>query len=256
MMLDQNIVAVSPGSVCRVLRADGLLQRWNTKSSKKGTGFVRPLKPHEHCHIDISYVNLCGAFYYLCSILDGNSRFIVHWESRPTMIEQEVEIIVQRVREQFPDAKPRIISDNSPQFIARDFKEFIRLVWMTQVRTSPFYPQSNGKLERYHKTIKSECIRPKVALSLQEARTQIAEYVRRSNEAHLQSAIGSIAPKDKLEGRDARIYKERDQKLKVAREARKQNRREMRPSLDTKQITSTAATINQLTQQDRFSISN
>jgi transposase InsO family protein len=75
---------------------------------------------------------------------------------------------------------------------------------MSHVRTSPFYPQSNGKLERYHKTIKSECIRPKVALSLEEARNQIADYISFYNDERLHSAIGYIAPKDKLEGRDTR----------------------------------------------------
>lgn len=64
MMLDRNIVAVSPSSVYRVLSAAGLLQRWNGKVSKKGTGFVQPVRPHEHWHIDVSYVNLCGTFYW------------------------------------------------------------------------------------------------------------------------------------------------------------------------------------------------
>jgi hypothetical protein len=68
MMLDRNIVALSPSSVCRVLSSAGLLKRWNTKSSSKGKGFVQPLTPHEHWHIDVSYVNLHGTFYYLCSI--------------------------------------------------------------------------------------------------------------------------------------------------------------------------------------------
>jgi transposase InsO family protein len=214
------------------------------------------LKPHEHWHIDVSYVNLRGTFYYLCSILDGYSRSIVHWELRPSMIEREVEVIVQRAREKYPDARPRIISDNGPQFIARDFKEFIRLAGMTHVRTSPFYPQSNGKLERYHKTIKAECIRPKVALSLEEARNQIAEYVRHYNENRLHSAIGYIAPVDKLEGRDIQIFQERAQKLDGAREARKQKRLEMRSPLASRQISTTTDTINQLTHQTRFSTSS
>ncbi|WP_242452850.1 DDE-type integrase/transposase/recombinase, partial [Prosthecochloris ethylica] len=170
MMLDQDIVAVSPSSVYRVLSAAGLLRRWNVKKSSKGNGFKQPLKPHEHWHIDVSYVNILGTFYYLCSILDGCSRYIVHWELRQKMTEQDVEIILQRAHEKFSEAKPRIISDNGPQFIAKDFKEYIRVMGMSHVRTSPFYPQSNGKLERYHKTIKAECIRPKVALSLEDAR--------------------------------------------------------------------------------------
>jgi len=256
MMLDRNIVAVSPSSVYRVLSAAGLLRRWNTKSSMKGTGFVQPLKPHEHWHIDVSYVNILGTFYYLCSILDGCSRYLVHWELRQTMIETDVEIILQRAREKFPEAKPPIISDNGPQFIAKDFKEYIRLTGMSHVRTSPFYPQSNGKLERYNKTIKSECIRPKVALSLDDARNQIAGYISFYNDERLHSAIGYIAPKDKLEGRDIQIFKERDQKLDAARQARKQKRLEMRQSLYSKQISTTTDNINQLTHQSRFSISS
>ena len=127
MMLDRDVVAISPSSVYRVLSSAGLLKRWNNKPTKKGTGFIQPLKPHEHWHIDISYINICGTFYYLCSLLDGYSRYIIHWELREKMTEKDVEIILQRARKKFPQATPRIISDNGPQFIARDFKEFIRV---------------------------------------------------------------------------------------------------------------------------------
>src|ERR1700693_4470475 len=60
------------------------------------------------------------------------------------------------------------ISDNGPQFIARDFREFIRISGMTHVRASPYYPQSNGKLERWHKSLKRECIRERTPLSLED----------------------------------------------------------------------------------------
>ena len=112
MMLDRDVVAVSPSSVYRVLSAAELLRRWNGKTSKKGTGFIQPLKPHEHWHIDVSYVNLCGTFYYLCSVLDGLSRYIVHWEIRKSMKTDDVQIIVQRAREKFPEARARAITDN------------------------------------------------------------------------------------------------------------------------------------------------
>ena len=227
MMLDQNIVAVSPASTWRVLSKAGLLDKWNKKPSKKGTGFVQPLLPHEHWHVDISYLNLCGTFYYLCSILDGCSRYIVHWEIRERMLESDVEIIIERAKEKFPEARPRIISDNGPQFIAKDFKEFIRLSGMTHVRTSPYYPQSNGKLERFHKTLKGECIRPKTPLSLDDARRLVAEYVEHYNTVRLHSAIGFVAPADKLIGKDQEIFKERDQKLEAAREQRKIKRQQV-----------------------------
>jgi len=224
MMIDADIVAVSPSSVYRVLKNADLLSRWNRKVSKKGDGFHQPLKPHEHWHIDISHINICGTFYYMCSVLDGFSRYIVHWEIREQMTEMDVEIILQRAREMFPEAQPRVISDNGPQFIAKDFKEFIRINGMTHVRTSPYYPQSNGKLERYHKTIKSTCIRVKTPLSLEEARRVVSEFVAHYNNERLHSAIGYVTPKDKLQGRTEIIHAQRDAKLAAAREARKAKR--------------------------------
>jgi len=227
MMLDGNIVAVSASSVWRVLSKAGLLDHWNKKASKKGTGFEQPLLPHEHWHVDISYLNICGTFYYLCSLLDGCSRFIVHWVIREQMTEADVEIIIQRAKEKFQAARPRIISDNGPQFIARDFKEFIRLSGMTHVKTSPYYPQSNGKLERFHKTIKGECIRSKTPLSLDDARRLVTDYIEHYNTVRLHSAIGYVAPVDKLNGRDKDIFRERDRKLEEAREQRKIRRQQL-----------------------------
>ena len=232
MMLDQDIVAISPSSTYRVLKKADLLKKWNGKKSLKGTGFVQPLKPHEHWHVDVSYINLCGTFYYLCSLLDGCSRYIVHWEIREQMTETDVEIILQRAKEKFPEARPRIISDNGPQFVSKDFKEFIKLSGMTHVRTSPFYPQSNGKLERFHQTIKGECIRPKTPLSLEDARRVAGEYIEHYNNIRLHSAIGYIAPADKLAGRDEEIFKERDRKLEEARELRKMKRQQATAGLD------------------------
>ena len=63
MMLDADIVAVSPSSVWRVLSRAGLLRKWNDKTSLKGTGFQQPLEPHQHWHIDVSYINISGTFY-------------------------------------------------------------------------------------------------------------------------------------------------------------------------------------------------
>ncbi len=224
MMIDADIVAVSPSSAYRTLKEAGLLAPANGKPSKKGTGFEQPLKPHEHWHTDVTYVNLGGTFYYLCSVLDGYSRYIPHWELRESMKEEEVEIILQRAVEKFPGFKPRLISDNGPQFIARDFKDFLRFKGMTHVRTSPYYPQSNGKQERMQGTIKKECIRPKCPQSFEEAVRIIGKYVEHYNNERLHSAIGYVTPKDMLEGRQAAIHAERDKKLEEARRLRKEKR--------------------------------
>jgi len=222
IMLDRDIVAVSASSVYRVLKEAGLLQRWERKPSKKGTGFDQPSTPHEHWHIDISYLNIGGTFYYLCSILDGYSRYLVHWEIRESMTEFDVEIVVQRALEHFPGVTPRVISDNGSQFVAREFKEFIRLSGLTHVRTSPNYPQSNGKKERFFRTAKEEAIRPGTPLSVEDARRIMARYSTRYNQERLHSAIDYITPKDKLEGRAEAIQRERQVKLEKARQRRKE----------------------------------
>ena len=224
MMLDQDVAAVSPATTYRILSAAGRLDRWNRRPSQKGKGFAQPLAPHEHWHVDVSYINVAGTFYYLCSLLDGASRAIVHWEIRESMKEVDVECIAQRAREKFPDARPRIISDNGPQFIAKDFKEFIRIAGMTHVRTSPHYPQSNGKIERWHKTLKSDAIRVTPPSSLQDACRVVGNFVEHYNGVRLHSAIGYIAPNDHLAGRADAIWAARDQKLEAARELRRQRR--------------------------------
>jgi transposase InsO family protein len=231
MMIDADVVAVSPSSVYRVLRDAGLMEQRNRKASLKGKGFQQPLRPHEHWHVDVSYLNVAGTFYYLCSLLDGCSRYIVHWEIREHMTEADVQTIIQRAREQYPDARPRIISDNGPQFIAKDFKEFIRICGMTHVRTSPYYPQSNGKIERWHKTLKGECIRIKVPLSLEDARRVVADFVAHYNHVRLHSAIGYVTPAVKLAGRERLILDERDRKLEAARERREKDRATSRPAM-------------------------
>jgi transposase InsO family protein len=224
MMLDANVVACSPASVYRVLKAAGLLAGQTPKPTKKGTGFVQPVQPHEHWHVDVSHLNIAGTFYFLCSILDGCSRYLVHFEIRDKMEEIDVETIVQRAREKFPGEHPRIISDNGPQFIAKDFKEFIRSAGMTHVRTSPYYPQSNGKIERWFKTLKGDCIRVKVPLSLDDARRIVTDFVAHYNDVRLHSAIGYITPADRLAGKHTEIFDARDRKLVEARERRKQLR--------------------------------
>jgi len=221
MMLDADIVAVSPSSVWRVLGQAGLLSKWKGKPTTKGTGFQQPSRPHEHWHIDVSYINIRSTFYYLCSVLDGYSRAVVQWDMRESMTEAEIEVILQGGRERYPGAKPRVISDNGPQFIARDFKEFIRISGMTHVRTAPYYPQSNGKIERWHKSIKAECIRPGTPLTADDARRLIEGYVGHYNTVRLHSAVGYITPADMLSGRQAEIHAVRDHKLEQGRQNRR-----------------------------------
>jgi putative transposase len=232
MMLDDDVAAASPATVYQVLKSADRLGRPSPRNERKGKGFHQPSRPHRHWHIDFSHGNVCGTFYHLCSILDGYSRYIVPGEIRETMLEDDAEIVVQRAGEKFPGENPRIISDNGPQFIAKDFKQFLRLCGMTHVTTSPYYPQSNGKKERWFGTLKRECIRPGTPLSLDDARRLVAHFVEHYNTVRLHSAIGYVTPADKLLGLEPVIHTERDRKLEAARQLRQQMPQAARGNVD------------------------
>ena len=221
MMLDDDIVAVSPATVYRVLRAAGRLDRNRPKPTKKGTGFVQPFGPHVHWHVDIAVVTVAGTYYYLCSVLDGYSRYVVHWDFLDRMTEADIELILQRALEAHPGARPRIISDNGPQFIAGDFRRFIDLTGLTHVRTSVHYPQSNGKIERYHRTLDKDTLH---ATTPDGVRATLAARIDHYNHRRLHSAIGYVTPRDKLAGLETEIWAERDRKLEQARELRRKRR--------------------------------
>jgi len=199
-MIDENVVYASPSSVYRVLHNAGLLYKFtNRKNSRKGLGYEQPDKPHKEWHIDISYVNVLGTFMFLVAIIDGYSRYVVYHELRGSMEEKDVELVVQKALEKFNETKPRIISDHGSQFIAKDFKKFIRYVGLIHTFTSIGYPQSNGKIERLFRTVKTDCIRRQSFLSIEDARKQIDEYIDYYNHKRLHSAIGYVTPFDRLE---------------------------------------------------------
>jgi len=219
LMLDGDIVAVSPSSVYRVLKQEGLIKPWG-KETKKGTGFKQPLKPHQHWHTDFTYLKIGGVFYYLACVLDGASRAILSWHLKPSMTEADAQIAIQKAREAYPNQKPRIISDNGSQYTSQDFREFINLCEMTHVKTSPYYPQSNGKIERFHASIKNEALRPNTPIDLEDAERIITKYIYDYNHIRLHSAIGYVPPMLVIEGKDQVLQEQRKMKLAQARDAR------------------------------------
>lgn len=221
MMLDDNIVAVSPSSTYRILKAAGLLNHWNkVKTTSKGHGFDQPAKPHVHWHTDIKYVNFKGSFLFLISVIDGYSRYIVHHELRQNMQEFDVEITVQRALEKYPGVKPRLITDNGTQYISKDFAEYLKQVGLQHIRTSIAYPQSNGKIERYHRTINEECLQKSSLVNLEDARKQIAAYIVTYNTKRLHSSLFYLTPQDFLMNRIKEKLSDREIKYDLAKKHR------------------------------------
>ena len=119
--LDSGVISASPSSAYRISRKDSLLEKADIKFIK-GQKIHTTDETHQQWYIDVSYLSICRTFYYLCSILNGYSRHIAHWEIRESMTEADVETVLRRALEALPDARPRIISDNAPRAVAQDFK--------------------------------------------------------------------------------------------------------------------------------------
>ena len=226
MMLDEGVVAVTPSSVYRVLKEAGLASKWTPTgrgASKKG--FDQPSRPHEQWHTDIAYLNILGTHYFFIGVLDGYSRSIVHHEVRTDMTTLDVQVVIERALEKLPfDApRPRIITDNGGQYVAAEFKAYLRERDISHSRAHPHHPQSNGKIERFHKSLKTECVRKKAMGSLDEARMLISQYVDEYNNRRLHAALNYLTPSDYLKGEEhiSKRLLERKQKLEAARIERK-----------------------------------
>lgn len=221
MMIDENIVCTSPSSVYRVLNKAGLLNKWNNVHTRaKGKGFSQPQKFNEHWHTDIKYVNFKGTFLFLISVIDGYSRYIIHHDLRTHMQEFDVQLVIQAALEKYSDVQPRLITDNGPQYISKDFSHFLKSAGLQHIRTSIMYPQSNGKIERFHRTIQSECISKRSLVNLDDAKFQISEYVNFYNSQRLHSSLFYLTPEDFMMNRVDDKLKVRQNKLLAAKNNR------------------------------------
>lgn len=162
-------------------------------------------------------------FYFCICVLDGCSRFIVHWDLREDMKENDVAIVQQAALEKIPGVPPRYITDNGKHFTGKEFQYFIALHGLTHLRTSPYYLQSNGIVERFQGTIKKKCIRKKALLDQDHAKIIIGSYIAFYNNQRLHSANAHIAHADQLAGRDNKIHEEKRKKIHMDRLKRKHN---------------------------------
>jgi transposase InsO family protein len=185
----------------RTPKPDRLLAA-QVRTHKKG--FEQPERPHEQWHTDIAYLNILGTHYFFLAVLDGFSRFIMHHEVRLDMTVRDVEIVMERALEKLPEglAPPRLITDNGSQYISGEFKEYLRERDISHSRARVRHPQSNGKIERFHKSLKEECVRVTPMADLEEARALIVQYVENYNHRRLHSALGYLTPWDYLRGEE------------------------------------------------------
>ena len=216
-MVDKNVAYVSCSSVYNVIKRHNLGKKWAEAVEMKKRGFDQPEAVHEQWHIDFSYIKIDGAFYYFLGVLDGFSRKMLNWRLCENMTGINAEILVAETKELYPAAKNvRLISDNGSQFISKDFEELLVFLEIEHTLTSANHPQSNGKLERFNRTFKTEHVRRSAYINYKDACIRMARWIAYYNSERLHSAIYYLAPNDVFYNRAARRLAERKEKLHTA----------------------------------------
>ena len=180
--------------------------------------------PDQRWHTDLMMWHFNGRWFYLIDVLDAYSRYLVHCELLLNAGDDAVILAVQRARETLAErsrlpGEPQIVHDNGPQFISHEWKQFVNANDMHNVSTRPHHPQSNGRDERVHRTLREELPLTEEA-TLYEARALLADYRNYYNQRRPHSALHYLCPLDYYRGDPAAKLAERQANLHRAAEAR------------------------------------
>lgn len=181
--------------------------------------------PDQRWHTDLSMWYFSARWFWMIDVLDAYSRYLVACDILLTARTDDVALVVQRAldslkpRPRLP-GEPQIVHDGGPQFIGHDWNQFVQRAGMTDVRTHPYHPQSNGRDERLHRTFREELPLDDTAV-LYQARTLIADYRTYYNERRPHSALHYLCPADYYRGDPVARLAEREAKLQAAAAARK-----------------------------------
>src|SRR5690606_4335509 len=209
---------LSPSTVSRVLADAQLLSRWKRHTSS-GNAPSQPTRPHERWHTDIMYLRIRDNWYFLVTVLDAYSRYVVHWELLTSMHARDVELVIQEAIER-TGARPKIVTDNGSQFTATEFKALVRRFQLEHLRIRTYRPESNGLVERFHRSTR-EALDSADLENLPVVRTIIGNWVTHYNTHRLHAGLGYLTPADYYTGDPNIRRKEREEKLERARVKRR-----------------------------------
>jgi transposase InsO family protein len=212
---DNEGFSVSESTVYRILRREGLVKRLELEPAAAKEYHTRTSRPHQMWSTDCSYFKVPGwGYYYLVTVMDDYSRFILGWKMQTDMSANSlIEVVQQAVDATGMTDVPvvdrtRLLSDNGSGYVSRAFNDYLRLVGIDHIRAAPFHPQTNGKIERYHESLKKQVNQLSYELPsvLEKA---IADFVDYYNHRRYHIALGNVTPADVLSGRREEILKRR-----------------------------------------------
>ena len=234
-LVDKYGCWVSESTVYRILRREGLVKRVEVKGFAAGKEYHRKTsKPNEMWATDCSYLRVVGwGFYYLITVMDDFSRYILGWELKRDMTADSLIDVVQQAVDSTGMDKVTVkdstslLSDNGSGYVSQAFGKYMRLVGIKHVLASPFHPQTNGKIERYHRTIKGEVNLVPYEMP-SELRQAIEAFVEYYNHQRYHEALGNVTPADVYHGRRDDILARRKEAKQRTLQVRHEHNRKLR----------------------------
>jgi transposase InsO family protein len=237
---DSNGAYLSESTVYRVLKKAGLIKPAEIIGFKAAKEYRRKTKqPNELWASDCCHLKVIGwGWYYLVSVMDDRSRFILAWDIKVDMAGRSLEDVVQQAVDltgmtDVPlEDRTVLLSDNGAGYISQQFNAYLRLVGIRHITAAPFHPQTNGKIERYHRTLKGEInqVPHETPGELKEAIRGFIEYY---NYRRYHEGLGNVTPYDVYTGKHHEIIQRRKEaRSRTSEERRDYNRNVRKESND------------------------
>jgi putative transposase len=215
---DQAGFSVSESSVYRVLKLHGLVREVNVVGFPAGREYtVKTTRVNEQWQSDASYFFVVGwGWYYLISVLDDYSRMILAWELKMDMTSASISEVVEQAVEftgmkNVPvEDRTHLVSDNGSSYLSHAFEDYLRMLKIRHIRCAPHHPQTNGKIERFHETLKAR-LNLLVYTSTEQLRAALREFIEFYNQRRYHEGIGNVTPADVYYGRREEILKRREE---------------------------------------------
>ena len=212
---DHEGFAISESTVYRILRREGLVKRQEIQPEAAKEYHTRTTRPHQMWATDASYFRVVGwGYYYLVTVMDDYSRFILAWKLQKDMSANSLIEVVQAAVDatgmtDVPvENRTRLLSDNGAGYVSWAFRDYLRLVGIGHILAAPYHPQTNGKVERYQQSLKREVNQLPYELPSHLERA-IADFVGYYNYRRYHKALSNVTPADVLYGRREVILQRR-----------------------------------------------